>query len=256
MIKINKPINKIPESFDKLNIEIIEFFKNLDTDIKNMLPKNILRQNRKITYIDALVHSFLYSQQSETKQSVTSSLNFNNEQNVSRIAYYKKIELINIDIYKQLLIKLQHLYKKLYSNKDAITICAVDGTYNNTSSNIKSGELQTSLNMGYFDSTIGLPIDLTFHGSENKNKEVFQFMQYLEKHDIQNAIYVLDRAYYSYKLINLLIGSKKGFVIRIKNNTKMNLIEINKSLQIHEILRLVQFTQPVDFIFEHDQKKI
>ena len=108
---------------------------------------------------------------------------------------------------------------------------AVDGTYNNT--NIKNDKtLETSLNMGLYDATNCIPIELELKGFENKNKEINSFVDYIKQNNVDdsNLIYVLDRAYFSYDLINFLIDKKIKFVIRVKNNCLYlkNDKEINK----------------------------
>ena len=42
--------------------------------------------------------------------------------------------------------------------------------------------------------------------------------QYIEKNNIFYVVFILDRAYFSYDLIDTLIKKNLFFVIRIKNN--------------------------------------
>ncbi len=58
-----------------------------------------------------------------------------------------------------------------YVEKIERKIIAVDGTYNNTKSKNKS-EIETSLNMGYYDVSNKIPVELSFKGPEYKNKEI------------------------------------------------------------------------------------
>ena len=61
--------------------------------------------------------------------------------------------------------------------------------------------------MGLYDSTNCIPIDLEIKGSEKKNKEIESFINYVKENDIDvnNLIFIFDRAYFSYDLINFLI---------------------------------------------------
>lgn len=70
--------------------------------------------------------------------------------------------------------------------------------------------LETSLNMGLYDSTNCIPIELELKGFENKNKEINSFIDYIKQNNVDdnNLIFVLDRAYFSYDLINFLIDKK------------------------------------------------
>ena len=69
----------------------------------------------------------------------------------------------------------------------------VDGTYNNT--NILNDEsLETSLNMGYYDYSNKIPVNIKFKGTENKNREISSFIKDIENKDIStdNVIFVFD----------------------------------------------------------------
>lgn len=86
-----------------------------------------------------------------------------------------------------------------------------------------------------------MPIDLEIKGTEYNNKEIESFINYINKNklDINNLILVLDRAYYSYDLINFLDSKKLNYIIRIKNNSiginnknKANDKLINKNTRI------------------------
>ena len=66
-----------------------------------------------------------------------------------------------------------------------------------------------------------VPIDITFCNQENKNKEILQLKKYIfndKLNHLNNVVLVLDRAYYSFELINFLELHNFNYVIRIKNN--------------------------------------
>jgi len=66
--------------------------------------------------------------------------------------------------------------------------------------NINDIKQNVVLNMGYYDITNNYILDLSYCGSENRNKEVTQTMKYIENNisDFKNTILVCDRFYCSY----------------------------------------------------------
>lgn len=96
----------------------------------------------------------------------------------------------------------------------------VDGTYTNTNVKNIKGYLETSLNMGFFDVNYDIPIELIFKGEESKNKEIEALQNYIlkNKNQLNNTIFVLDRAYCSYKFIDFCFKNKIKYVIRFRNN--------------------------------------
>lgn len=229
--KINE--HKFIKDLIKLSNELNEIFKNSNKNIKEeLLKKKIKTREGKITFEDVLSYIFNYSFIDTTKQSIVSNYNFNNNNSIDRSTFYKKEKLISISFYNNIFLKIKQLLNKYLNKKDNIyNVIAVDGTYNNT--NIKNDKtLETSLNMGLYDATNCIPIELELKGFENKNKEINSFIDYIKQNNVDNnnLIFVLDRAYFSYDLINFLIDKKIKFVIRVKNNCLYlkNDNEINK----------------------------
>ena len=205
----------------KLANELNELFKNCDNNIKKELLKNKIKtRNRKITFTDVLTYIFNYSFIDTTKQKIVSDHNFENNVSIDRTTFYKKEKAIPISFYNDIFIKTKLLLNKyLNKNDNDYNVIAVDGTYNNT--NIKNDKtLETTLNLGIYDSTNSIPIEIELKGFDNKNKEIEAFIKYINdnKLDEKNFIFVLDRAYFSYDLINFLNKKNIKFVIRIKNN--------------------------------------
>jgi hypothetical protein len=189
---------------------------------------------------------FNYSFIDNTKQSVVSDYNFDNNISVNRSSFYKKELKIPINFYNNLLSKIKILLNK-YLNKNNYknNIIAIDGTYSNTNI-LNNKSLETSLNMGYYDATNHIPINLELKGIEYKNKEIKSFIEHLEKNnfDKEKVILVFDRAYFSYDFINKLNEFKLNFVIRSKNNSnylkdsiknKDNLNKIGSNKELLEI---------------------
>jgi len=154
--------------------------------------------------------------------------------------------------YKYLFYKIRNFYNDNFKSND-YNLVAVDGTYNNTNVNNIKSKLETSLNMGFFNINECIPIDITFCNQENKNKEILQLKKYIYNDNLKhlnNIILVLDRAYYSFDLINFLDTHNFNYVIRIKNNCtliKNNELTKNK-IKKHQNIRIITYKDTIDII--------
>ena len=57
--------------------------------------------------------------------------------------------------------------------------------------------------MAYFDISAGIPLDMTYNGSENKNNEIGCLTKYIEENHMKNIIFVADRGYFKYELFKM-----------------------------------------------------
>lgn len=203
----------------KLSEELNNLFINSDRDIKEILDKkNIKTRNKKLSFNDVLKYKFLYVYKNYTKSQIVADLNFDNYK-ANKSNYYKKEQKIPLEYYQLVLNKVKQLFNNYSKKTLPYNIIAVDGTYNNT--NLKNDKtLETTLNMGFYDVSNCIPIDIVLKDHNNKNKEIDGIIDYILKTDInlQKVIFVMDRAYFSYELIKLLNDKNIKFIIRIKNN--------------------------------------
>jgi len=211
---------KLQDDFTKLSKQLNLIFKNSDDIIKKKIEDDlkIKTRNRKLSFYDALCYYFNYSFNHNTKNNIVSDYNFDNDIDVHMSNYQKKEAKIPLSFYQLIFDDVKKLHDQYIDNKKR-TI-AVDGTYNIT--NVKNdGSLETSLNLGIYDITNRIPIDIQLKGEENKNKEIESFIQYIDKNNIDkdNIIFVFDRAYFSYDFINYLDKKNINYVIRTKNNS-------------------------------------
>ena len=211
---------KLQDDFTKLSKQLNIIFKNSDDVIKKKIEDDlkIKTRNRKLSFYDALCYYFNYSFNHNTKNNIVSDYNFDNDIDVHMSNYQKKEAKIPLSFYQLIFDDVKKLHDQYINNKKR-TI-AVDGTYNIT--NVKNdGSLETSLNLGIYDITNRIPIDIQLKGEENKNKEIESFIQYINKNNIDkdNIIFVFDRAYFSYDFINYLDKKNINYVIRTKNNS-------------------------------------
>ena len=230
----------IINDFDELTKDFNDIFLDSNNIIKNLLEENNIKTRKnKLTFIDVLCYIFNYSFIDTTKTSVSSNYNFDNDLNIDRTSYYKKELKVPITFYENIFIKIKNVFNKYYNRYNKIDIndkkskyelVPVDGTYNNTNINNKKGVLETSLNMGFYNVTKSIPIDIDFKGIESKNKEICCFIDTINKNkfDINNVIFVFDRAYFSYDFIKFLNDKKINYVIRMRNNSDL----LNKKKKI------------------------
>ena len=200
----------------KLTNEINGLFKDTYINIKNaLLKKKIKTRTNKLNFIDVLCYVFNYSFIEPSKQNVVSNYNLDNSININRTSYYKKGIKIPLSFYHEVFIKIKKLLDKyLGKNDQQYNVVVIDGTYSNT--NIYNNkQLETCLNMGYYDCTNCIPVEIEIKGTDAKNKEIKSFIEYIKnnKFDSKNTILVFDRTYFCYDFINMLNEKKLNFVI-------------------------------------------
>lgn len=92
-----------------------------------------------------------------------------------------KLTIISDDYYKLLFYKIINYYDSNFKNNN-FNLIAVDSTYNNTNinniNNIK-GNLETSLNMGYYNINECIPNDITFCNLFYNNIVYNNFIAYM-----------------------------------------------------------------------------
>mgnify|MGYP000732890977 FL=1 len=179
----------------------------------------------------------------KTKIDIINKFNIDKEDDdqISRTSFYDKENKIPFASYQNIYEGLNTIIKKNFSDGKDI-VYSVDGTYNNTNVKNNKGYLETSLNMGFFDVTNDVPVELIFKGGTGgvgceggwgsggiKNKELDALKKYIldNKKYLGNVIFVLDRAYCSYEFINFCCVNGIKYVIRFRNNCK-NISEENR----------------------------
>jgi hypothetical protein len=147
-----------------------------DLPKKYIIDKNININIRKskISIEDAIFYrfSYIFNENSNTFESITSSINYNNKKEnnkhkyFSRIGIYKKEKILPNDLYFTILSKLESYYYKNFKLNDIVI--AIDGVYSNTNI-LHNGKAETSMSLGFYDIYNNLPIDLHFTGEGKKN---------------------------------------------------------------------------------------
>jgi len=247
------------DEYNFLSNSLNNIFKTTNHDLKNLLLINngIKTRRNKLSFSDVLLYKFLYTYKDISKQFIVSKFNYDNDLSINRTTYHKKDLIMTDTFYKSLFYKIRNFYNDNFKNQN-YNLIAVDGTYNNTNVNNIKSELETSLNMGFFNINECIPIDITFCNQENKNKEILQLKKYISNDNfknLNNIILVLDRAYYSYDLINFLDKHNFNYVIRIKNNCtliKNNKLTKNKITK-HQNIRIITYKDTIELIKKDDK---
>ena len=246
--KLDKSIKILTESFNNI-------FKTIDEDIKKINDtKKIITRTRKITFADAYFASIMYVKKDITMNNLVNLLNLTYNIDIKRTSLSDKINKIPLLYFEQSLKNFQKLHNELFPY-DGIKHIAVDGTSNNTNDNREKQTLQTSENLGFYDVINNIPINIVRSDFENKNHEVVSLKNYLEKHEIKDSILILDRAYHSEELLKTIDNEKLKFVVRYKNNTKLNKNNINdflKEMPNSTNLRIISFKTNISKIAEYE----
>jgi hypothetical protein len=102
-------------TYKNVSHEINLIFKDISKDIKKSFFElhNKKLKDSKLNFVDVLYNKFLYSLPENTKVSITSTHNFENETSNSRTSFDYRENQILLVFYNELYRKINKLYKKL-----------------------------------------------------------------------------------------------------------------------------------------------
>lgn len=216
---------------DKQNLfnKLQDIFKD-SFDISNIKKISPKIRKTSLPIYTCFLYKFLYCSHHFSKEKVACFINSHLLTSFARNSFESKENNINIKCYTNLFNKLKTFYTTYISKSSntSLAICSIDGTHNNDNKH------NVMLNMGFFDSTNLVPIDLICNGQKTKNKEIKYATQYISTHlkDFKNKILVFDRFYSSFDFIKFLITNDLKFIIRQKKNSvDANFKKINKQLR-------------------------
>lgn len=227
------------------------FIKDIQLCFNTNTSNNIINSNKqynkkiKIDLKYLILYKFLNSFYSN-EESVEV---LNNFISYDRSSFYRQEKQIDLKYYENLNNQISkicncHILNKTINKK--YTFVAIDGTYS-------TGENYTnSLNMGYFDITNNIPIEIDLIGPQGKNREYQELMNKINT-DInlfKNKVIVVDRAYFCYKFIHFLITNNIKFIIRCKGDCKnLKLEKITKDKELIQLIkkstRIISYTEPI-----------
>ena len=117
----------------------------------------------------------MYTHKSTTMQELVSNINAINDSNFSRQAFDSKDINIPVKFYESLFYQIKDLHNKSLSSNNEDTLLGIDGVYNTPL------DRKPMLNLGVFDISNNVPIDVTYLGNQNRNKETKAFVSYVKK---------------------------------------------------------------------------
>lgn len=206
----SKTINNIYREINKISL----FFKNYVN--KYLKQQTDYIYSKKSSLNDGLLFHLLKTKLNNTQQNVTTSISLINKQKISRQALTKRSNLISIT-------HLNYLYTSLTNkfnifNNDA-SLSSVDGTKINIyNKNIDKGYETINL-LGIYNNN-NIPNNIYKNKDVNKS-EIQLFYEYIDNNLFDKTkTLVLDRLYFSNKLINKCIDNNINFISRLKSNTQ------------------------------------
>lgn len=245
-MKISNIINKFTNIINNLHQQ-------------SLIYNSSLRQ-RDITTNMAINYCFHTSKYNCSKSETVDFLNTFNNNSFTSSGYYKKEYNIPIETYKYInnelinihdeiinthhILKHKYLFNLIHSEDDIINMQTMNDyvmlAADASKSTMYGNEHNTiTLNPIYvYDITHGKVIytseysnDLFINNAKNlsdKNHESLKFIEYIKLNHLnlkkmypnKKIIFLLDRAYYSSKLVDLLDKYNFGYVMRLKNNSK------------------------------------
>jgi hypothetical protein len=206
----SKNINSIYKEINKISL----FFKNY---VNKYLKQNTdFVYSKKSSLNDGLLYHLLKTKINSTQQHVTTNISLINKQKISRQALIKRSDLISIT-------HLNNLYESLINKFNTFntesTLSSVDGTKINIYNKNTDKGYKTINLLGIYNNN-DLPTNIYKNNDLNKS-EIQLFYEYINKNlfDKTKTI-VLDRLYFSNKLINKCIDNNINFICRLKSNTR------------------------------------
>ena len=288
---MNNIIEKI-NNIIKKNIEKYESEKNIKKKKRINKRQYNIKNKRKngINIKNVLEYCFLYSNINYTQETATSKTNINNKISYSRSSYERHFKKINVDFFKNLYCDILKLFKDECQNYSKIInvlndnnseILELQLNLNSTdgvcSEYIKNNKLYTNQDVYSYDSICNVPLKLmenknitlfdnNKNNKSNKNSETVIINKYLnnlsETEEKYKDIYIGDRLYSSYIIMNNIIKARQYFVIRAKdnmdilkdvikgkakNNDKSEIINDNN-------IRIINYTVPSTNILKNKKK--
>ena len=204
-----------PKKFKSFNDTILKTLK----DINKTYVKRIHINKNKLSFKEI----FYFSLKLVTKSSYSTTntdLKIDNFFNFSNNAYHKKRTLCDISYFDKI---KDNILKDIYSNNTSRRFIAVDGSQLNLNKSLSKNDFKLSKNKNYttgllsslFDTKKKIPID--YYLSNGKITETECLYKQLDKVN-KNDVLIMDRGYYSEKLMETLHNKNINYIFRIKKS--------------------------------------
>ena len=193
--------------------------KNINMSIDN-INKEINIRSRKLSFRDIIYCSSLMVTNNQSYDIINASLKINNIVDVSTCALIKYKNGIHNTYFNEI---NKNMISFIYEGQKN-RIIAVDGTYINLLKSLINDGFKLSRNGNYcislistlFDVEREIPINYKLFINNSERDALIKQFKYLNKGDIL----IMDRGYYSKKLLYLLNNRSINIIFRLKNNLK------------------------------------
>jgi hypothetical protein len=211
-------IQKIIDTIDKIS-EYKEI--NKYSDVKLRYKKD------GISTKDAIYYRLSYCKEQATKDGITAKYNLINNKLIRRQSFDDKESNIPLKTYELLLESITALHNDECINSDNNSrFVGVDGVYN------LNGDFLVNLNLGLYDVIHCVPLDLTLFGNDFRNNEISAFKKIIidNMDKLKNCIFICDRLYHCYELLDFLQSNNLKFIIRAKGKAN----PLDKSIPLNK----------------------
>lgn len=225
---------------------LYKFSRHINNFIGNE-SKNYIKRNRKTDLHDIFLYKLLSNHPNKNTTTATNLINEFRKEHITRQAYCKRSNNIDISFYDKLLKEVNNYINNNFNNKNHTNniinhqIYAVDGTSNNLLANLKGANFKNNKNgsitaesMGIFNITYNVPTNIIMNEHYNERKSLIDYLNISNDMINKGSIIVMDRGYCSREIYNKLSEHKLFFICRIKKNDSLitnindNIVDINE----------------------------
>ena len=257
-------------TIDTVSNKVNSFFDNIINIVKQSVNVNTKKlRNKDITINNLIEFMFRYSDKNNTQQSIISSINKKNKKSITRTSFFNKEKNVDYNLYSNVLDASKKFLNEInmYSNKNKKfkNVFIFDGVFNQTSKNndkyqskYKYCNYTCTYNLGCYKLDESVPYSLNMCESSNEREELIKF---LEEHDFNDKLIILDAGFYSSEIIKFLKSKNIKFIVRLSKsvtsliNHKGN--DYTKHIQQNnELVRIIKYKcKSTQIIKNHKSKE-
>ena len=214
-----KNFNNIYKEINKLSLFIKNKIKKISNKNKNYY------YSKKSDMSDALLFNLLKTQNNSTQSSISTFLSINNKKKITRQGIVKRANNISVNILNELYNDLINKFN--YNTNNNLIYNIIDGTTINIYNN--NHTYKTINLLGILSNNINSNI---YKNDLINSSEISLFYHYINNNYFdKNNLFILDRLYFSNKLVNTFYEKNIKFLCRIKSNSHL----LNKFNQKYNI---------------------
>ena len=217
--------------------------KNVMMNTANKISSKITKRVRSVHFKDIFYVLIKKNYSGNSYDTINNTMKIISNKNVSKTALIKQQKKVTIDQLETLNEKIINLFPK-----NRRRLIAVDGSKINLSNKLSKNEYPLSKNKNYctglisslYDITYGVPLNYSLFNVSNERNALEQQMKYVSSNDIL----IMDRGYFSQKLLKKLTESRIDCIFRLKDSLKI--VKDFKCTNKNESI--------IDYYLDHDKK--